>query len=75
MTAASWGVCWNSSRLSVSALDRPLDSRKSFFCSIGASRMDSSLRKSEAVLVREALGSGGCSCSCSACSCGGFPSG
>ena len=74
MTAASSGVCWIPRRFSVSALERPLDSRKSFFRSIGASLMDSSLRNSEAVSIREALGSEGC-WSCSACSSGGFPSG
>lgn len=55
-----------SSKLSISALVRPLDSRKTFFRSIGASRMESSLRNSDAFSIREALGSD--SCSCSVCS-------
>ncbi len=67
MTAAS-GVCWISSRSSISVSIRPLDSRYSFLRSIGASRMESSSRNLEAFSIREALDSGDC---CSACSCVG----
>ena len=74
MMAAS-GVFWISSRLSISDSLRPLDSRKSFFRSIGACRMDSSLRNSDACSIREALGSRGCCCCCSACACGGVLAG
>ena len=48
-----------------------MDSRKSFFRSIGASRMDSSLRNSEAISIKEVLDSDGCCCCCWACSGGG----
>ena len=71
---AASGVCWMSSRLSISDSLRPLDSRKSFFRSIGACRMDSSLRNPDACSIREALGSRGCCC-CSACACGGVLAG
>ena len=71
MTAAS-GVCWISSRSSISGSLRPLDSRNCFFLSIGALRMESSLRNVEAFSIRDARESGGC---CAACSCDGVLSG